>query len=91
MPSYAAIPGMLGVGTVTRYMPQFLTGFNVAYHVHSEHYTELLVNPFPTGGTLTTESKVVDVVDRGKGVTVLIGLDTYDDKGRKVAYNEVSR
>ena len=29
VPSYAAIPGMLGVGTVTRYMPQFLTGFNV--------------------------------------------------------------
>jgi acyl dehydratase len=65
-----------------------LINAQVAYHVHSEHYTEQLVHPFPTGGTLRTESRVVDVVDRGKGVTVLIGLETYDESGRQVAYNE---
>ncbi|KAI9001860.1 hydroxysteroid dehydrogenase [Hyaloraphidium curvatum] len=87
IPTYGCIPGMIGVGTVTRYMPQFLSGFNVAYHVHGEHYTELL-SPIPTGGKLRTESKVVDVVDRGKGVTVLIGLTTYDESGKKIVYNE---
>lgn len=31
IPTYACIPGMLGVGTVTRYMPEFLKGFNVGF------------------------------------------------------------
>lgn len=32
---------------------------------------------------------MVDVVDRGKGVTVLIGLSTFDESGKQIAYNEV--
>lgn len=60
-------------------------------HVHGEHYLQQY-RPFPAnfpGSTLRSTAHIVDIVDRGKGVTVKVGITTTDAlSGEKLCYNE---
>ncbi|KAJ3308877.1 hypothetical protein HDU93_005642, partial [Gonapodya sp. JEL0774] len=80
------------MGGVTQSMPHFLPGFHVSRHVHGEHYMELRNGPLPVKGpkvVLETRSRILDVVDRGRGVTVQVAQTTIDKAtGKEVAYNE---
>ena len=55
--------------------------------VHGEQYLELH-KPLPVTGKLINKGRIVDVVDKGKGTTVTIGVSTYDEKGNLVCENE---
>jgi len=59
---------------------------NPARMLHGEHYLEVL-HPVSTEGTLEVHCKVVDVLDKGSGTTVLVEVETFDDAGQKVAHS----
>jgi len=91
IPTLGLLSSILGMGGVTRAMPVFLHDFHVSRHVHGEHYMELRNGPLPVKGkvVLETRSKILDVVDRGRGVTVQVGQTTVDKAtGKEVVYNE---
>jgi len=49
-----------------------------------------LDGPLPTTGQLRSRAKVVDVQDKGKAAVVILGIDTEDEAGQRVCYNEVT-
>jgi len=91
LPTFASLAVVKMMGLITRAMPEFLPNFKSYNHVHGEHYLEQF-RPFPAsfpGTTLTSTAQIVDIVDRGKGVTVVIGITTCDkSSGEKICYNE---
>jgi hypothetical protein len=40
--------------------------------VHGEHYLEIM-NSIPSSGTLYSEPKIIDVLDKGSGALFIIG------------------
>ncbi|KAK5074769.1 hypothetical protein LTR64_000974 [Lithohypha guttulata] len=91
LPCFAFLAVVDMMGKVTHSMPEWLPSFRSFNHVHGEHYLEQY-QPFPTifpGTTLSSIARIVDVVDRGKGVTVKVGITTSDAKSNsKLCYNE---
>jgi len=55
--------------------------------LHGEHYLELY-KPFSANGTLDLRSKLVDVLDKGSGATIIVNVELYDEKNEKVALNQ---
>jgi len=91
VPTFGTLPVIAIMGEVTKSMASFLPNFRPHNHVHGEHYLELK-RPFPARAkttTLETTAKVVDVVDRRTGVTVVVGITTVDAAtGDEICYNE---
>ncbi|KAJ9654236.1 hypothetical protein H2198_006696 [Neophaeococcomyces mojaviensis] len=91
LPTFASLAVVNMMGSVTRAMSEFLPNFKSYNHVHGEHYLEQFT-PFPVrfpGTTLISTAQIVDIVDRGKGVTVAVGITTKDKStGEKICYNE---
>jgi acyl dehydratase len=80
------------MGLVHRAMHDFLPDFQDNNHVHGEHYLRL-VRPYPIlQGTdevrLDTTAKIVDIVDRKRGVLVCVDIVTSTDAGHVVCENE---
>lgn len=57
--------------------------------LHAEQYLEVKA-PIPTSGTLTSSGKVIEVLDKGKGCVVTVGMTTKDEHGNAILYNEFS-
>jgi acyl dehydratase len=92
LPTFGAVPGVAVMGLVHRAMHDFLPDFQDHNHVHGEHYLRL-VRPYPIPqGTdavrLHTTAKVVDVVDRKRGVLVCVEIITRTEAGDVVCENE---
>ncbi|XP_008416476.1 peroxisomal multifunctional enzyme type 2 [Poecilia reticulata] len=56
--------------------------------LHGEQYLELY-KPLPTSGTLTSETTVADVLDKGSGAVILLDVNTYNGD-ELVCYNQFS-
>lgn len=56
---------------------------------HGEQYLEVL-GDLPTEGTLRTEAKLVDVLDKKSGALVVIGSDTFDSAGNHIIRSQMS-
>ncbi len=56
--------------------------------LHGEQYLEITQFPIPTSGTLKTETRLIEVVDKGNAALVRRGSTTVDGSGRPVFYNE---
>lgn len=83
LPTFGAVHGIAVMGLVHRAMADFLPNFQDHNHVHGEHYLKL-ARPYPIPkGTeevkLKTTAKVLDVVDRKRGVLVLVDIVTTDE------------
>lgn len=91
LPTFSSLAVVDMMGKVTRSMPEFLPNFKPYNHVHGEHYQEQY-QPFPVkfpGTVLRSTAQIADIVDRGKGVTVQVGIITFDKTtGEKLCYNE---
>jgi multifunctional beta-oxidation protein len=56
--------------------------------LHGEQYLEIKQFPIPTSGTLTTETRLIEVTDKGNAALVRRGSTTVDASGKPVFYNE---
>lgn len=93
LPTFGTLPVISAMSAVTRSMPDFLPNFQPHNHVHGEHYLELKRQfPVPKPGedvVLVTNANVVEVVDRRSGVTVCVGIRTFEEtSGEEICYNE---
>lgn len=57
--------------------------------LHGEQYLEFK-NAVKTSGKLISESHVVDILDKGKAASVILGIITKDESGAVVFYNEAT-
>nr|CAB3254257.1 peroxisomal multifunctional enzyme type 2 [Phallusia mammillata] len=60
---------------------------NFAKLVHGEHYLEVF-KPIAVEGKLTSQFKVVDVLDKGSGCVLIVNAETFDESGDKVCLNQ---
>lgn len=65
----------------------FLPDFNPMMLLHGEQYLEIR-KPLPTAGKFTQAGKIVDILDKGKGASVILGVTTKDASGDVVCVNE---
>ncbi|PVU93823.1 hypothetical protein BB561_003013 [Smittium simulii] len=79
IPSFAVIPAFFLKANAQDFLP--------AYHpmmlLHGEQSVQLFDN-FPTSGTLVCKPKIVDIVDKGKGATVCMGISLYNKATKKL-------
>jgi acyl dehydratase len=93
LPTFGAVHGIAVMGLVHRAMSDFLPDFQGHNHVHGEHYLKL-ARPYPIPQNtdeikLKTTAKIVDIVDRKRGVLVCVDITTIDDQsGNVVCENE---
>ncbi|XP_038164044.1 peroxisomal multifunctional enzyme type 2 [Cyprinodon tularosa] len=87
LPTFGVIPSQaatMGGGLSS------VPGLNIDFTqvLHGEQYLELY-KPLPTSGTLTSETTVADVLDKGSGAVILLDVNTYDFN-ELVCYNQFS-
>ncbi|KAL4756831.1 MaoC like domain-containing protein [Aspergillus foveolatus] len=77
LPTFSSLAVIDIMGKVTVDMPKLLPLYkpNKHPHVHAEHYLEMR-GPLPKSGTLTSNARILDVVDRRTGVAVIVGIST---------------
>uniref|UniRef100_A0A8C4RW04 Peroxisomal multifunctional enzyme type 2 n=1 Tax=Erpetoichthys calabaricus TaxID=27687 RepID=A0A8C4RW04_ERPCA len=56
--------------------------------LHGEQYLELC-RPLPTSGTLTSQTTVADILDKGSGALIILDVHTYDGENL-LCYNQYS-
>ena len=89
LPTYAVVPALTGV------MNAFRDGQNApGLHygldrlLHGEQYTELR-RPLPPKAQLSHRTWVKDIFDKGKNALVVMAIETTDETGEVLAYNEL--
>ncbi|MEM9257125.1 MAG: SDR family NAD(P)-dependent oxidoreductase [Pseudomonadota bacterium] len=89
-PSYAAMPALTNYLNNAR-DGRGLKGFNFGLDrlLHGEQYTELLA-PLPTHGKLRNVFTFKEAFDKDPHAVAVMKVDTFDEHGRKIAYNEIS-
>ena len=78
VPPFPALVGLIGAPGME---------INPMMILHGEQYLEILKQPIPTSGKLTTEPVIKAVYDKGKGALVLVDAVTSDENGDKVFFN----
>ncbi|KAF5023791.1 hypothetical protein F66182_4147 [Fusarium sp. NRRL 66182] len=89
LPSFGVIPGT----TATRPfdMKDLVPNYSYKKLLHGEHYLEIHKYPVPTAGSLVSECKLVDILDKGKAAVAIVGTTTRDQvTGEKLFYNELT-
>lgn len=79
----------------TQMIDQLLTGklgpidYNPMMLVHGEQYLQLF-KPVPANATITSHMKIANIYDKGSGMLVVTHVESIDEKGEKVAFQESS-
>ena len=89
LPTYAVIPALTGVMNAFR-AGQAAPGLHYGLDrlLHGEQYTELK-RPLPPSARLTHRTWVKDIFDKGKNAFVVMAVETTDETGEVLAYNEL--
>ncbi|KAJ1721352.1 hypothetical protein LPJ53_004105 [Coemansia erecta] len=82
-PTYAVIPAFHTRMDLTDYLPPF----NPMMLLHGEQFVEIH-RPLPTSGRLMCTTQIVDIQDKGKGLTATGRLTMRDAEGNVVAVSE---
>ncbi|KAG1149564.1 hypothetical protein G6F37_001011 [Rhizopus arrhizus] len=85
LPTFGVIPSFTAMNTVP--FGDFLPNFNPMMLLHGEQFLSLK-KPIPTSGTLKSTAHLIDVLDKGKGASVVVGVTTVDESGEVVFENE---
>ncbi|XP_042344065.1 peroxisomal multifunctional enzyme type 2 [Plectropomus leopardus] len=67
-----------------------IPGLNIDFTqvLHGEQFLELY-KPLPTSGTLISEAKIADILDKGSGAVILLDVNTYSGD-ELICYNQFS-
>ena len=88
LPSFAVIPGFAGMGALfTGEIPGL--EIDLTKVLHGEHYFKI-VKPLPESAKLSNTFKIQDVLDKGKGMVLLLEIESRDESGEVVAVNQNS-
>ncbi|KAJ1943835.1 hypothetical protein EC988_006135 [Linderina pennispora] len=82
-PTYAVIPAFFTRLDITEFLPEF----NPMMLLHGEQYIEVF-SPLPTEGRLVCTSQLVDIQDKGKGLTCTARLTMKDKSNNVLAISE---
>ncbi|KAI8075158.1 hypothetical protein BC940DRAFT_287595 [Gongronella butleri] len=85
LPTFGVVPAFGSINQVN--YGEFLPNFNPMMLLHGEQFLEIK-KPIPTEGTLVSTPRVVEVLDKGKGATVVVGVTTKDENGEVIFENE---
>lgn len=88
LPTFGVIPAMSGTdGLVTGGVPGL--EIDLTQVLHGEQYIKV-VKPMPAAGTLTNTYRVQDVLDKGRGMVLLVQIETRDEEGELLLVNQSS-
>lgn len=79
----------------TQMIDQLLTGklgpidYNPMMLVHGEQYLQLF-KPLAPSATITSHMKIANIYDKGSGMLVVTHVESHDEHGEKVAFQESS-
>ncbi|CAG0897269.1 unnamed protein product [Darwinula stevensoni] len=62
--------------------------FDLSKLLHGEQYIEACGDRLPASGTLTSRCTVADVLDKGSGALIYFNVETNDESGNRVAFNQ---
>lgn len=85
IPSFGVIPPFASLGEMMN-----VNGLkiNPTKILHGEQYLELY-RPFdPNGGILISKASICDVLDKNSGAAIVMNVDTFNEKGEKVCFNQ---
>ncbi|KAI9477831.1 MAG: hypothetical protein EXX96DRAFT_650255 [Benjaminiella poitrasii] len=85
LPTFGVIPSFTTMNTVP--IGDFLPNFNPMMLLHGEQFLSLK-KPIPTSGTLKSKARLIDILDKGKGASVIINVTTTDESDEVVFENE---
>jgi acyl dehydratase len=85
VPTFGVVPSFTAMNAIP--FGEILPSFNPMMLLHGEQYLEI-IRPFPTSGKLTSTPYVVDILDKGKGCVVTVGVKTADEDGNDICVNE---
>ncbi|KAB7501939.1 Peroxisomal multifunctional enzyme type 2 [Armadillidium nasatum] len=89
LPTFAIIPAQEALMSSGFFLK--LPGWNVnlAKVLHGEQYIEIH-KPIPTSGTLISDVKITDVLDKGSGAVMIAEVRTVNEKGDLIATSQWS-
>ncbi|KAF8525833.1 multifunctional beta-oxidation protein [Hysterangium stoloniferum] len=82
IPTFGVIPQF---GTTATVSLDWLPNFNPAKLLHGEQYLAIK-GPIPTEGTVVTESRILEVLDKGKAAAVTMIAETKDKHTGRVVF-----
>lgn len=85
LPTFGVIPSFAAMNSVP--FGDFLPSFNPMMLLHGEQFLSLK-KPIPTSGEFKSKAKVIDILDKGKGASVVLGVTTTDESGEVLFENE---
>ena len=88
LPTFGVIPALDGMaGLVTGVVP----GLNIDLSkvLHGEQFIKIL-KPLPATAKLTNTFKIQDILDKGKGMVLLVEVESRDETGDIVLLNQMS-
>ncbi|KAF9174653.1 hypothetical protein BGX20_010334, partial [Mortierella sp. AD010] len=85
VPTFGVIPSFASMNSVP--FGDIVPSFNPMMLLHGEQYLEI-IKPFPTSGKLVSTPYIVDILDKGKGCVLTIGVKTADENGDAICVNE---
>lgn len=84
LPTFGIVPMYDSLFSVKDIVPNY----DQRMLLHGEQYLEIKQFPIPISGTLKTESRLIEVIDKGNAALVKRGFTTFDALGKPVFYNE---
>jgi multifunctional beta-oxidation protein len=85
LPTFGVIPSFTAMNTVP--FGDVVPNFNPMMLLHGEQFLSVK-KAIPTSGTLKSKARVIDILDKGKGASVVIGVTTTDESNEVVFENE---
>lgn len=86
LPTFGIIPTYFSIAPYD--LKEIIPNYHKHMLLHGEQYLEIKKFPIPTSGTLKTETRLIEVVDKKNAALVRSASLTVDNIGEPVFYNE---